>query len=218
MSLEYTNKFLESGDMWFSRADKFGDKMECILINDLQKDRPDFKQIENRKKKTLISCWHLADEESLAMWDSYSKTKDERRVCAIRFKRNDLNKLVKGATPSIIYQAKVKRYIHGKVVYRDLLTSKELDKKKVKFNAFRKETAFKYESEYRFVIQLNDEFNKSGFNYSIGDPVILPFKILINPLLPSESYNKLKEAFLKGPHSSKAQDSKLAKWLKPELW
>jgi len=216
LSYEHTNKFLESGNLWFSRADRFGDKMECVLITDLQKERPDFKEIENRKKKTLISCWHLADEESLAMWDAYSKTMDERRVCAIRFERNDLNRFV-AATQASLPQTEIKRNIYGKIAYRDLLTSKKLEEKKVKFNAFRKEAAFKYESEYRFVIQLNNEFSGNGFNYPIGDPAELPFKILINPLLPSESYNRLKEALGSGA-SSKVQDSKLAKWLKPELW
>lgn len=217
LPLEYIKTFLESGNLWFSRADTFGDKMECVLINDLQKEPPDFKKIEKRKRKTLISCWHLADEESLAMWDTYSKTYSERRVCAIRFKRDDLNKLIKSASTSLA-PTEVKRSIYGRVIYKDLLGSEKLEMKKVKFNAFRKESAFKYESEYRFVIQLNDESHENGFNYPIGHPSKLPFKIFINPLLPSENYNNLKEYFLNGVHSSKVQDSKLIKWLKPELW
>jgi hypothetical protein len=91
-------------------------------------------------------------------------------------------------------------------------------KKKVKFNAFRKESAFKYESEYRFVIQISNEFGADGFNCGIGDSAELPFKILINPLLPSESYNKLKQKLLDGEHSKKVRDSKLVKWLKPGQW
>jgi hypothetical protein len=217
LSLRHINKFLESGNLWFSRSDTFGDKMECVLISDLEKDSPDFKSIEKRKRKTLINCWHLADEESLAMWDTYSKTEDERRVCAIRFKRNDLNKLIKLASTTF-FDKEIKRKIHGRVVYKDLLAPGEVEDKKVKFHAFRKERAFKYETEYRFVIQLRREFEKEGLYYPLGDPRELPFKILINPLLESDRYSQLKGLLLKGIHSKKVQDSQLAKWLKPELW
>lgn len=217
LSLENINRFLESGNLWFSRADKFGDKMECVLISDLERDSPDFEKIEQRKRKTLVNCWHLADEESLAMWDAYSKSEKERRVCAIRFKRDDLTKLVISSSVSVTH-TEIKRRIYGRVTYKDLLSSAELAKKKVKFNALRKERAFRYECEYRFVIQMSSEFQAEGFNYSIGDSAELPFKILINPLLPSESYNKLKQMLLEGEHSEKVRDSKLVKWLKPEQW
>ena len=217
LSLENTSRFLESGNLWFSRADRFGDKMECVLISDLEKDSPDFEKVEKRKKRTLINCWHLADEESLAMWDTYSKTDEERRVFTIRFRRDDLTKLVTSSSISLTH-TEIKRRIYGRVSYKDLLSSAELTKKKVKFNAFRKESAFKYESEYRFVIQMNHEFGADGFNYSIGDSAKLPFKILINPLLPSSIYNKLKQKLLDGEHSEKVRESKLVKWLKPEEW
>lgn len=217
LSPQNLNRFLESGDLWFSRADKFGDKMECVLISDLEKDSPDFEKIERRKKRTLINCWHLADEESLAMWDTYSKNAEERRVFAIRFRRDDLTDLV-ASSPINLTHSEIKRRIYGKVSYKNLLSSAELTKKKVKFNAFRKESAFKYESEYRFVIQMNHEFRADGFNYAIGDSAKLPFKILINPLLPSGIYIKLKQKLLDGEHSEKIRESKLVKWLKPEQW
>ena len=101
LSEENLKKFLEAGDRWFSPADIFGDRMECVLIADLQENPIDQAKIESRKKRTLISCWHLADQESLAMWDTYSKTKSQRRVCAIRFNVKHLNKLVKATKPNL---------------------------------------------------------------------------------------------------------------------
>ena len=69
--------FLETGNLWFSRADKFGDKMECVMISDLRATKPDFKKIESRKKRHLISCFHEATIETLAFWDTYAKTEEE---------------------------------------------------------------------------------------------------------------------------------------------
>ncbi|MHB8401562.1 MAG: hypothetical protein ACYDCN_06075 [Bacteroidia bacterium] len=66
--------FIENKTIWFSRADKFGDKMECVHISDLLK-KPDYKEIEARKRKYLISCWHVANKESLAFWDTHSVLK-----------------------------------------------------------------------------------------------------------------------------------------------
>src|SRR6185369_5536509 len=77
--------FFETGSIWFSRADKFGDKMECVRIDDLLVKQPDYKSIEERKKKFLISCWHLANNESLAFWDTYTDNSDNRKNFALRF-------------------------------------------------------------------------------------------------------------------------------------
>lgn len=210
-------RFLDSGHLWFSRADKFSDKMECVLIADLQSSPIDRDGIESRKRKTLISCWHLADQESLAMWDTYSKTKDERRVWAIRFELDDLNELVETA-PSMFSEDDFIRNVYGRIAYKDLLSGEVLDGQKVKFSAFRKEKAFKYESEYRYVTQLRNEFNGDGFNYKLGDPEKLPFQILINPLLSAEQYSRLKKEVLTGIHSLKFEESRLVGWIKTEQW
>jgi hypothetical protein len=217
LSEDHTAKFLNTGDLWFSRADVFGDKMECVRLSDLEKSPIDHNEIDKRKKSTLISCWHLEDKETLALWDTYSKTKRDRRVCAIRFKLSDLNQLIELSRPKLS-DTDIKRNVYGKIVYKDLSASANLKKKSVIYSAFRKERAFKYESEYRFVIQLNSQYKDEGLIYSLGNPTRLPFHILINPLISSEEYKRLKNRFESGDHSSKVKESHLVDWVKPAEW
>src|SRR6266487_4318430 len=95
LSQESLDRFLDTGSIWFSRADIFADKMECVRIADLKKEIPDFDKIEERKKHFLISCWHLGDKEPLALWDTYSESIEKRRTFAIKFKRADLISLIR---------------------------------------------------------------------------------------------------------------------------
>ena len=98
LSEEYLLRFLKSGEIWFARSDIFGDKMECIMINDLASGMPNFDRIEERKRKHLISCFHIGHYETLAFWDTYSKKEDERRKYALRFNTNTLIKSLGDAT------------------------------------------------------------------------------------------------------------------------
>lgn len=220
LSLNYLEDFLNTGSIWFSRADKFGDKMECVRIAELKKSKPDFEQIEIRKQKFLINCWHLASKESLALWDTYSDTVEKRRKVAIRFKRQDLIQIIqdtKFKNDSLYYQTK---WIHGKVQYRNLVNVKpeKLTTSALKYPSFRKEKAFEYENEYRFIIELIQPTTKLGLAYELGKIEQLPFEILINPLLNKEEYSQVKEIIISRGFESNLRDSVLARWLKPELW
>lgn len=220
LSEKNLERFLLSGDIWFSRADAFGDKMECVTINDLKSDKPNLKAIEKRKKKFLISCWHEATKETLAFWDSYAETSDKRKIVAIRFKREKLINLIGSNLFKNVLPVSSSGLIHGKVKYRNLLGVKpsSLNNQKVKYSVFRKESVFKYEREYRFVIQLTSDFEKDGYGYNIGNWQSIPFSILVNPLLKKDEYivqiNKIKQ----GIYGKKFKESTLTKWLKPELW
>ena len=77
--------FLDSGEVWFTRADKFGDKMECATIDDMKSKPFNFNKVIQRKQRHIISCWHHVGRESLAMWDTSYKTPEARRVYAIKF-------------------------------------------------------------------------------------------------------------------------------------
>lgn len=220
LSLKHLNDFLKTGSIWFSRADVFGDKMECVRIAELKKAKPDFEAIEKRKERFLISCWHRANKESLALWDTYSDTKKKRRIGAIRFNRQELTSIIcnaKARNDTFFYKTK---WIHGKVLYKNLINASEesLTKNVLKHPSFRKESAFEYENEYRFVIELIQQTSKEGFAYNIGEPIMLPFHILINPLLNKGEYLRLKQIIINKGFSAKLEDSTLAKWLKPELW
>jgi len=214
-------KFLETGAIWFSRADIFGDKMECVRIADLKEEKPNYENITARKKRFLISCWHLADRESLVLWDTYSDTIDKRRTIAIRFKRIELIALLEDYSirnhGNFYYTTQL---VHGKVVYKQLINvdNELLAEKAVKYPAFRKEFAFKYENEYRFLIQLEHQHTVPGYGYTSEPAAQLPFKIIINPLLSSEIYLPLKKEIENTGFGNKLIESDLNKWLHPELW
>lgn len=220
MKREHLFQFLNDGNIWFARADKFGDKMECVRIRDLQTAKPDFEELEKRKRKFYISCWHTANKESLALWDTYVDTSDNRRAFAIRFDRAILVSLMREAkirNDQFYYKTK---WTHGKVQYKDLLTASQekLNSYAMKHPAFRKEGAFQYESEYRFVLQFEKENIADGFAYNIGDARKIAFDILINPLLEKKLYLQLKSQLVERGFEKNFKPSLLAKWLKPEFW
>lgn len=221
MSEEKLVQFLETGNLWFSRSDKFGDKMECVRLSDLMAlPKPDFKEIEERKKRHLICCFHESNKESISLWDTHFRNGTDRRKYALKFERNQLTDLVERANSHSTSFSSVISLTHGKVKYKTLIgNSKErLIKKKIKHVAFRKETAFAYEREYRFDILLKTKFNELGVDYKIGNPELLSFKILVNPLLINEEYNKSIEKLKELNYYDKYEESDLAKWLMPNLW
>jgi hypothetical protein len=206
--------FIKSGEIWFSRADEFGDKMECIKISDFQNSSFNYKQLKERQKKILISCWHLADTESVAMWDTHSKKEEERKNFAIRFERNTLTELINNSLTSKNSLSPSYELIHGKVQYKNLINYKEnrLSKAKIKYAAFRKENAFNYESEYRFVLKDIKKHTSKGLGYIIGNPKDLTFDILINPLLKSELANKFKNEIHELGFDKNIKESQLNMW------
>src|ERR1700722_15469016 len=131
--------FVHTQNIWFSRSDLFGDKMECVTIQDLKKKIPDFVKIEQRKQRHLISCFHYGTKETLAFWDTYAKTDEHRRKYALRFEREGLIQLIINSQ-SISDLPNTKNLIHGKVKYKNLIgsTKENLVENIVKYPSFRK--------------------------------------------------------------------------------
>jgi len=178
----------------------------------------DLKSLEFKKRRHLISCWHNCSNESIAMWDTSFKSKEDQRVYAIKFKYDDLIKYVKNSSmPFESRDSNYKKY-YGRIRYKNLLRD-NLIGEKVRISAFRKEYSFHYENEFRFVIQQKSSFPSKGYNMKIGNPATLKFKIMVNPLLEKDDYLRKLE-FLKSHKiaSIKHQDSKLVKWLNPSKW
>jgi hypothetical protein len=92
---------MTTGNIWLARSDLFGDKMECVMIKDLAEAKPNFKEIENRKKRHLIACFHEGNKETLAFWDTYAKIDADRRKYALRFDRKHLIGLIEKSTSGI---------------------------------------------------------------------------------------------------------------------
>lgn len=212
-------KFLSSGEIWFSLAREYGDRMECTTINDFSNGKLNIRKIQERQKKYLISCWHSATKEVLSMWDTYVDAPEKRRKVALRFLKTDLIELMKQSNSS---PTNSKTSIHGRVLYKNIIGKSKtaLEGKRMKYFSFRKEYAFRYEKEYRFVISLSKASQQKGWGCKIGNTNDLSFEILVNPLLKKDDYIKTKQKLLKGTHKGKVTESSLAKWLLPEsdLW
>ena len=220
LSNENLERFLQTGCMWMARADTFGDKMECVSLKDLLAERPPISAIEERKRRHLISCWHLATNESLAMWDTYVSDSKKRRVLAVRFETDVLIDKIESQLQVNNLPKEAFKLIAGTVQYKNLLrSSKDLsNSERVRYVAFRKEYVFKYENEFRFVAQGQSEFSDFGFNFYLGKTKDLPFSILVNPLLEKEEYLKTRSKVLAGEFTNRFSESSLTKWLKPEFW
>jgi hypothetical protein len=218
LSRSNLEKFLSTGNIWFSRSDKFGDKLECVTIADLKKTPINIKEIEKRKKQHLIACFHEATYESLAFWDTYSKTEDDRRIYALKFNLLEFCEKITKANIKIESE-KIEKQIHGKVDYKNLLSTKRsvLESKKVKHISLRKEYAFQYEREYRFVIKTKTTFSNDGLNVHIGSPKSESFKILVNPLLEDKSYISSLDFLKDKGFESKFELTKITRFFKPEL-
>ncbi len=221
LSEKNTFKFLKNGEIWFSRADKFGDKMECVTIDDLKAETFDFMKVTDRKQRHLISCWHNVGRESIAMWDASYRSPEKRRVYALKLLKNDLiDYIVHGKFVSNNVEELSKEKLYGKVIYKNLIRdSQSLEEERMRRAAFRKEYSFEYEKEFRFVVRGNRNYPEVGYALNIGDPEDLDFSIMINPLLEKEEYkmylDKLEADTIGRDHH---KDSELVKWLKPLEW
>lgn len=221
LSEKHLLKFLQTGEMWFSRADEFGDKMECVMISDLNSPAvPNFDKIEKRKRKYLISCFHIGDYETLAFWDTYSKTDDNRRKYALRFNSEHLINILHDKCSTSAVPEACSEFIYGNVKYKNLIAARgdKLNNLKVKYPSFRKESAFSYEKEYRFVLKLSKEFKAEGVGISLGHTTDLKFNILVNPLLELSDYISALKKIRSSGFQKKWKLTPITKWVKPEVW
>jgi hypothetical protein len=221
LSEKWLLHYVKSGSLWFSRADKFGDKLECVRLHEItSSSKPNIVEIEKRKRKHLICCFHEGTKESLAFWDTYSALEVNRRKYAVVFERNYLVNLINQIKLDDSLSKKVYKLTHGKVKYKTMvgLSDDKLKEKKVTHVAFRKEGAFAYEREYRFDIQLKSENKTDGIAVQLGAPSEIQYQILVNPLLKMEEYNQCINLLTNLKLQDKIRPSLLARWLKPELW
>lgn len=218
---ENLDKFLNSGSLWFSRADQFGDKLECVRLREItSKSIPNVREIEARKRKYLICCFHESTKESLAFWDTYATSNKKRRKYAIVFDRLYLTSLIENCDFTQYGVGCNYSLMHGKVKYKTMVGLKDesLIKKKVKHVSFRKEGSFAYEREYRYVIKRDREFQEIGSEVFLGQTSALNFKIFVNPLLKMKEYKRCVNKIQNSSFARNLSQSALTKWLKPELW
>ncbi|WP_338631544.1 DUF2971 domain-containing protein [Clostridium baratii] len=147
---------LENEALFFTRSDRFEDKFEGTLPianevikekeNKILEDKIDYEHrkwtlelIKEVRKHMLISCWHINDNESDAMWKLYSKS---TQSIAIQTNFGKLKKAFKN-TDETVYIGKVK-YIDYNL---DVISESSL------YNFWlHKRKAFSHENELRAII------------------------------------------------------------------
>lgn len=210
ISLDKLQNFLESKSIWFSRADKFEDKLECVelqsyrewsnlwrgilkapeklnygLKGDILSTAREFKynflsDQLYRQKQTFVSCWYMQDYESIAMWELYSKSDG----LALKFDANNLISYILDSC-SAIDLPYMQKLVCGPVRYMDYIGLDYKDYPKGFFDgyvAFRKNNSFSHESEYRFVLMADSPLeNIFGVPIPLQNLANLNFEIIPSP-------------------------------------
>ena len=75
MNLEKFISLLDTESLFFTRADKFDDPFEGFMPPTVRSVIEDIEVLdifrEKWRKYVMCSCWHHAEEESMAMWEKY---------------------------------------------------------------------------------------------------------------------------------------------------
>jgi len=146
---------LETGQLYFSRSDKFDDPYEgtlpqkvreyvamrikengaiSVLFKTFQQHYP------TARKATYVNCWHLNDNESAAMWGLYSKNKNG---IALQSRYKSLRDSLHKATEEIFI---------GEVSYRDY-SSDENFRGNFLSPFYSKMKSYEHEKEVRAIMQ-----------------------------------------------------------------
>lgn len=172
---------------WFTYKTKLDPELiqglslsELILVEQFRDLVP-----ESMKKKlntiraiqtsTFVTCWFAEQRESLAMWNLYSNV--DGVAVKIPFGELVSNLTIQDEGISAYYGGMVE-YIELRNLYSSAGVS-ALERKKV---ALRKDSSFKHECEFRFVIRVRDHRNElKGINSDSIDLKKIGMKVVCHP-------------------------------------
>ena len=103
---------------------------------------------EREQKSQYASCWFRHERESIAMWNLYSNNNS----VAIKIGGRRLVDLLRKEIEKPEYSGISDKFVSGAVEYLKLNPIDLNEKSSSKYNGFKKEIAFEYEKEYRFLI------------------------------------------------------------------
>ena len=156
MRLSRFVEMLETQKIYFAAATEFNDPFEGAVAiqphdwpTDPRYDQPEMldKAFEALRRLTKISCWHIEDYESTAMWDLYAGLGKGVAISSTPLK------VSQGLVPFRLKpEYGVEDLWGGQVQYHDLMV--EQLKAGMLERFFRKHRAFSWEKEFRFAISL----------------------------------------------------------------
>jgi hypothetical protein len=177
---------LQTSTLYFARADTLGDPFEGSIPFKSLRYLPDTKLMSQLTKsavtKTYISCWHMAEHESAAMWKLYSQSSDA--ICV----QTTFTKLSR-ALPSWIYG--------GVVSYVDY--DRHTIRRDNSFNQFLiKRRSFEHERELRAISRYHPSENSARPDCQVKEfGIAIPIDInslIVNVFVSPSSFDWFKDA------------------------
>lgn len=243
LTLEKLVDFLETGELFLSRLDKFEDNLENIspyeiyelkmrsgLIEKPQNANPNIPEhhwdkLISDSRNSLIQL-----QENLKMQQKYRFVScwilsDVESFAmwdiygksgfAIRFEREYFQELIKISIPNQTgITKKIDLLVAGKVTYQNF---DEIifkeEESKLRFSVYRKHQSFEHEREYRIVAFMNEILDVSGLRYKLPSLKDIRFDIIANPRLDTFQFDKYKEIISKFTTTQKLTESQLKIWL-----
>lgn len=148
------------------------------------------KKTDESQKSQFANCWYMGRKESFAMWNIYSNPDS----VAIRYSPNELLDLVLAAAEPY-HDKNFAQLIYGYVDYDDIwpFEYNRDNSPHIKYAAFRKDSSYKHEQEFRFVATLasNNIGKYEYFELLLNNIDKDSFQILANPYMEHWKYKNI---------------------------
>lgn len=243
MTLEKLVDFLETGELFLSRLDKFEDNIEGISpyeINELKVKSGLTEKPQNANPNIPEHQWEELIKNSRASLIQiqkklYFNQKHQYVSCwilddvesfamwdiygksgfAIRFEKDNFQEMIKNSRNSQKgLTEKIDQLVAGAVVYQNFDTMILKEKEShLKFSIFRKHLSFFHEREYRIVGFMNEIYETTGLRYKLPLLEDLKFDIIANPRLDLFQFDIYKGILKKYSENHPLIESQLKIWL-----
>jgi hypothetical protein len=243
LTIEKLVDFLDTGELFLTRLDKFEDNLENIEpydINELKFQSGLTEKPQNANPNIPEHQWDELIKISRAGLVQIQKSLQEKQKhrfvsCwilndvesfamwdiygksgfAIRFERSYFQKLIKDSIE--IQKGKtdeIDLLVVGKVVYQNFDEMLLKEKESLlKFSVFRKHLSFNHESEYRIVGYMKEILDVPGLRFKLPNIEDLDFDIIANPRLDGFQFDKYKGILSKYSQKHPLTESELKIWL-----
>ena len=190
----------DNGCLYFTRSDMFNDKLEGkysdITLKNLEDkylkihgktfvenwkalyySKGDY--IDAVKRNSLVSCWHISDNENKNMWESYTSKKES---IVIKSSIENIYKALKNIPNNNTFNIDI-----GEVEYVNFHNTILEYKNHILEPLFYKDIEYKYEQELRIIVWKRPEnnilnTNLSNFNVCQGGSLNIDLDILIEEI------------------------------------
>jgi len=183
------NKYISSKAGSFFLADFITQPGKYFMENEVHvKDR--LRRIFDIQTSHYVSCWFVAQRESVAMWNLYLNGDG----VALKIPFGKLKSTLKPDVDDF------EGYYCGKVEYQDFRNTDpylENPIRKIGKVALRKDLSFKHENELRFVLKKRLEKSTTGINSKILDLATLNFEVVGHPRMSSWKKYNIEQALKK---------------------